>query len=235
MNDIKGFLDYESNKEYAIFVLVQKMRKGIYKNIDKIIVENKDENIPFVKYLKALREQAKTYKKVGEFIKGKIMEKPTDEEFKIYDMVKNEKKNCEPDKLIEEYEKGINLQLKINSDEYSNYFKNLKLFLDCVKDNFMVRFKDIDNLANKEFELLKDFCFFIERYDFKDYGGVSFYINKWDNTFNQTKEYIETVLKKNPINNKNNYRLDGGNLILEAYNADHKIKNIYEIILKFIL
>ena len=229
MNDIKGFLDYESNKEYAIFVLVQKMRNGIYKNIDKIIVENEDENIPFVKYLKALREQAKTYKKVGEFIKGKIMEKPTDEEFKIYDMINKEKENCDPDKLIEEYEQGINFQLKINSDEYSNYFKHLKLFLDSVKDNFMVRFKDIDNLENKEFELLKDFCFFIERYDFKDYDGVSFYVDKWDNTFNQTKEYIETVLKDNSINDINNYRLDDNNLILESYNAKLKTKRIYEI------
>ena len=41
-----------------------------------------------------------------------------------------------------------------------------------------------------------DFIFFLEFFDFKS-DEVYFYINKWKNTFIQSKDYITKIVKQN--------------------------------------
>ena len=67
-----------------------------------------------------------------------------------------------------------------------------------IKSDFENKFNDIENLSDNDFGLLMDFIFFLEFFDFKS-DEVYFYINKWKNTFIQSKDYITKI-----VNNKQN-------------------------------
>jgi hypothetical protein len=71
-----------------------------------------------------------------------------------------------------------------------------------------------------------DFCFFIENYHFNE---IVYYIDKWNDTFEQTTEYIESLLKKKSIQKISEFKLKGNNLVLELYIIPTKEKNIYTI------
>ena len=84
----------------------------------------------------------------------------------------------------------------------------------------------MENLNINDFKLFMDFCFFIEYYHFNE---IVYYIDKWNDTFEQTTEYIESLLKKNSIQKFSEFKLKGNNLVLELYIILKKEKNIYTI------
>ena len=87
---------------------------------------------------------------------------------------------------------------KIGSSDFVKYLSNYRIFLIDLKSDFENKFNDIENLSDNDFGLLLDFIFFLEFFDFKS-DEVYFYINKWKNTFIQSKDYITKI-----VNNKQN-------------------------------
>ena len=151
--DIKGFLiDYEINKELAIFILILKIKKAIVefvKNTYKYQVDKEDPKIKL--YLENLKE-AENHKKVENYITSKnSIEKPTKEEIELYEKIKQLDKDYDANKLIKEISEKINLISKIESKSFSNYFNNFSKFLADTKDDFDEKFKDIANLKNDDF------------------------------------------------------------------------------------
>ena len=76
-----------------------------------------------------------------------------------------------------------------------------------------------------------DFCFFLTHFNFQSLSD--FYINQWNNTFNQSKEVIDKILKLNSHDEINKYSIDKNNsLILEYYDylnnniLNKEVKNI---------
>jgi len=225
-DNIKGFVDHKKNKELTIFILVQNIKKGIFKYVKEIKNYFVKENDPNLKF----KKEIEIYKKVEDYISNRTIEKPTNEDMEIHKKIKQQLNknynNINAIELIEQLREQIILESKINSQSFSNYFKNFSEFLWHIKGNFNKKFKDIENLENNDFELFMDFCFFIAHYDFEK---IPFYIYKWDNTFSQPKEYIEKILEKNSIANVNKYKLENNNLILEVYKHLEKKIEILEI------
>ena len=84
----------------------------------------------------------------------------------------------------------------------------------------------MENLNIDDFKLFMDFCFFIEYYHFNE---IVYYIDKWNDTFEQTTDYIEKLLKKKSIPKFFEFKLKGNSLVLELYIIPKKEKNIYII------
>ena len=126
----------------------------------------------------------------------------------------------------ERYKKTIKIKEKLETERFSTYFNNLSMFLLSIKTKFVNRFNNLENLNIADFKLFMDFCFFIEYYHFNE---IVYYIDKWNDTFEQTTEYIESLLKKNSIQKFSEFKLKGNNLVLELYIIPKKEKNIYTI------
>lgn len=211
---IKGCIVYKNNKELAIYCLVDKIKEGIIKYINKIKndndnIKNEDETIKFIK--QSIKE-GEIFKKVENFMKETTINNtinistPTEEEKALYYSILNSNKNYNADEAIKKAKEHLNFILKIDSKDFLTYFDNYSTFLSDIKENFENRFEDFNNLNENDFELLMDFCFFLEFYDFKS-DTLYFYINKWKNSFKQTNDYINNILKEE----KNNYIYDSKN------------------------
>ena len=226
-DNIRGFTNYEKNKELSIFILVIRIKNGIIKHIKKIgnFIVIKDDSL--IKKQYELIKEAEIFKKVEQYNKNKKNgEKPFDEELDIYELIKKNNNNYNADDSIKQYKENISLISKIYSEDCSIYFENFRSFLDNIQKNFKKRFPNIENLTNEDLELLIDFCFFLEQYDFDD-RTLNFYINKWNNTFYQPREYIEDILKK--ISSKNKYYLENDDFIIEKHVHESKEINIKRI------
>ena len=222
-DDIKGFIDYERNKELERHILVINIKKGIIKHIEGIKNYKVNENDFFVKMQQNIIKEAEIFKKVKEYKLNKKGEMPTDKEMKIYHLKNQTNKNYNPDDDIKFSQKRILLISKINSEDFLNYFDNFATFLANTKNNFKHKFKDIENC---DFDLLMDFCFFLRYYNFKEVS-LDFYTDKWNNTFTQSKEYIEKTVNKYLSNDYNSsYKLEDNSLILEIYKPWRKIIDV---------
>ena len=232
-DDIRGFTNYEKNKELAIFILVIRIKNGIIKHIKKIANFTVNNDDPLIKKQYELIKEAEIFKKVEQYNKNKkIGEKPPDEEIKIYELIKKNNNNYNANESIKQYKENISLISKINSEDCSIYFESFGSFWDNLKVNFKKRFPNIENLTNEDFGLLMDFCFFLEQHSFDD-KTLNFYINKWNNTFFQPREYIEDILKK--ISSKNKYYLENDDLIIEKHVHESKQIKIKRIKAKLII
>ena len=157
-------------------------------------------------------------------------EKPNEDEYDIFHKVAKLYKDYNPEKVKEQLSEQIALNSKIESKFFFWYFNNFSKFLNRIRKNFNLRFADIANMSDKDLDLFLDFCFFLAHFNFAS-NETNFYIKKWNNTFVQTKEYIENKIKENSIKNVKNYRLENNNLIYEAYYDEglfetKEIKNI---------
>ena len=225
-DNIRGFTDYEKNKELAIYFLVIRIKVGIIKHIKKIedfFINNDD---PLIKMQKLIKNDAEIFKKVERYEIYNTGEEPSDEEKEKYKIMKKSNNNYNDDDFIEQCNENIILISKIYSQDFLIYFENLKTFLSKIKINFDKRFQNIKNLTNEDFGLLIDFCFFLVHYDFKS-KSLNFYIKKWNNTFYQSREFIKTFLER--ISFKNKYYLENDDLIMEEYDDILKQVNIKRI------
>ena len=143
-------------------------------------------------------------------------------EIKLY------KKNNDEENALNKIREDIIIYSKILSQEFDFYFEQFSNFLNAVEINFKKRFNDIENLNNKDFELFNDFCFFLAYYNFQNLSFNE--ISKWNNSFEQSDNYIEQTLKINSHDKINRYKIEGNDLILEIYNF--KKKYIYTKIVK---
>ena len=227
-DNVKGFLlDYKINKELSIYISVLEIKKGIIKFIKNIKYYHINKGDPIIKIQLEKLKEAEIYKKIEDYkIKNYNFIKPNKEELEIYEKIKQENKNYNANKMIEEYKEKITLKSKIESQSFSNYFENFAKFLSYIKKKFDKKFKDIENLENEDFELFKEFCNFIANHNFRE---ISLYINKWNDTFSQTNEYIRSKLEINSNDNINKYKLENNNLILEIYDNFAKNVEIKEI------
>ena len=185
---IKGFTDYNRNKELSIFIIVQNIKQRILNRIDEIEVKQNNNNKDNI----SIYFDKQTLEK----------EEPT------------------------LYKKIIKIKEKLENESFSTYFNNLSMFLLSVKKKFVKRFNNLENLNITDFKLFMDFCFFIEYYHFNE---IVYYIDKWNDTFEQTTDYIESLLKMKSIPKFSEFKLKGNNLILELYIIPKKEKNIYTI------
>ena len=227
---IKGFTDYSTNKELSIFIIVQNIKKRILNHIDEIEIKknNYKDNIS-ISFDKKMLEEAEIFKKVIDFDKNLSKEEPTQEEREKYNKrrtVLSIQDIDNIDKIIERYKKTIKIKEKLETESFSKYFNNLSLFLLSVEEKFIKRFNNLENLNIDDFKLFMDFCFFIEYYHFNE---IVYYIDKWNDTFEQTTNYIEILLKENSIPKFSEFKLKGNNLVLELYIIPKKEKNIYTI------
>ena len=225
-DNIRGFTSYEKNKELAIYILVTRIKNGIIKHIKKICNFDVINDDPLIQFQNQLIEKAEIFRKVDIYNKFKIGEKPPDKENEIYELIKKNNNNYNADDSIKQYKENISLYSKICSKDFSEYFDNFRSFIYNIKGNFYKRFPNILNLSNEDFGLLTDFCFFLEQHDFNA-KTLNFYINKWNNTFYQTREYIVDILKK--ISSKNKYYLDNDDFIIEKHVHESKEINIKRI------
>jgi len=214
---IKGFTDYSTNKELSIFIIVQNIKKRILNRIDEMeIKQNNNKDSISIYYDKKLLKEAEIFKKVIDFDKNISKEEPTQEEREKYNIRK-------ADLSIKD---TIKIKEKLETESFSKYFNNLSLFLLSVEENFNKRFNNLENLNIDDFKLFMDFCFFIEYYHFNE---IVYYIDKWNDTFEQTTDYIEILLKKKSIPKFSEFKLKGNSLVLELYIIPKKEKNIYTI------
>ena len=233
-DNIKGFINYKTNKELTIYILVINIKKGIAKYVNKIKNYEINNNDPIIKYQQEMLKESQIFKKVENYLSNKAFEIPTNKEIEIHKKIKQFNKNYNINninEIIEQLKEQIILESKINSNTFSKYFENFSEFLGLIKTNFDIKFNNIESLENNEFELFMYFCFFITYYDFET---IYFYSDKWNNTLSQSKEYIEKILNQNSITNVNKYKLENNNLILEVYKHFEKkiiikeIKNIHK-------
>ena len=227
MNEIKGFADYSSNKELVIYNLGRRILNGIIQHINNF-KNNKiiEKNFP-IEFEEEAIKKAKIYQKIE-----KLIEKNPDaiipkDEKEIYEKLKANK-NYNAKKAIEEFEKKIDLIKKISSEEFSLYFIHFKYFLSGIKNNFNLRFKNIDNIENKDINLFIEFCFFLESYNFES-DSYNYYTDKWNNTFYQTKEIIEKEMKKNSKYKIIEYTLVNEDMIVTNYVQIDRTKYIISI------
>jgi len=224
-NYIRGFTDYASNKELSIFILVRNIKKGIIKRLNKINVYKVDEKNPMINLLQNMITEAKIVKKVYDFDNKISNIKPSDKEREIY----FKRKSCikgNINKTIKMLEESIILRSKFDDEDFISYFQKLSNFLMQVKENFDIRFNCIDNLSVNDFNLLMDFCLFIQHCNFND---SCLYLYRWIDTFKQTIEIINDILKKNSIPNFKEYELKDNTLILRLFNVLSKEKLVIEI------
>ena len=223
INDIKGFTDYLSNKELSIFIIVLRIKKGIIKHIKEIEKYKINEKNPLIKLEMGMLKEAEIVKKCRE---GHF-EECSPEEIELF----KKRNNLIPeniDDFIKVLKDNIDTRAKIECDNFSIYFENLSYFLISVKTNFKKRFADIDHLENEEFFLFRDFCFFIEYYNF-NYFNADFFIDKWNNTFFQPKEYVEKYIKENSIPGVKEYELQDNVLTIKMYYELRKQIHVMEI------
>ena len=227
---IKGFTDYSTNKELSIFIIVQNIKKRILNRIDEMeIKQNNNKDSISIFFDKQMLKEAEIFKKVIDFDKNLSKEEPTQEEREKYNKrrtVLSIQDIDNIDKIIERYKKTIKIKEKLETESFSKYFNNLSLFLLSVEENFNKRFNNLENLNIDDFKLFMDFCFFIEYYHFNE---IVYYIDKWNDTFEQTTDYIEILLKEKSIPKFFEFKLKGNSLVLELYIIRKKEKNIYTI------
>ena len=133
--------------------------------------------------------------------------KEQEAEIKLY------KKNTDEENALNKIREDIIIYSKISSQEFDFYFEQFSNFLNAVEINFKKRFNYIENLNNKDFELFNDFCFFLAYYNFQNLSFNE--INKWNNSFEQSDNYIEQTLKNNSFDKINRYKIEGNDLILK--------------------
>ena len=209
--DIKGFTDYNKNKELSIYFLVKKVKEGIIKRINKIekfIINDKDQSI---KMLQKMKEEAKVFQRVDDFNKNKTDIEPSDKEKEIYEYLIKINKNYNAEQMIKDADNRIIFISKLDSQDFALYMENYASFLSAIKKEFKARFNDIENLSESDFELFRKFCLFLQYYNFND-SKLNFYIKKWKNTFTQNENYILNAIKMNQ--NANFYEYDQKNNIL---------------------
>ena len=226
--EIRGYTDYQRNKELTLYILVKNIIKGIAKHINDIKISRNIKEDPEILLHLMMLDEAKKLKKVEDYDNGNTKEAPTPEERKLYEDRKD-RITKDLKETINDLEEEINIRNKIYSKEFITYFSNFKNFLAQVKENFNNRFENIENLKDNDFILLKDFCLYLQHYDFLAGKDINIYVIKWNNTFTQTKEDIQTVLEQNTIKNLNEYYLMNDDLILKVYNLALKQIQIVKV------
>lgn len=222
---VKGFIDYNSNKELAILILVLKIKGGIYKNINKIESSKESEKNPLVILQKNFLKESEAIKHVLDKKNGKTNIDPTDEEKKIYE-VRKDFIVGDIDITIKQIKENILIMTKVATNQFSTFFNNFKKFFLVIKPNFFNRFGNLDNLKNNDFELLRYFCFFVQHYIFDDF---SFYAIKWNDTFDRNAKSIDDIIKQNTIANIQEYTIKNNILTFKQSDILSKIINIIEV------
>ena len=227
---VKGLFNFQKNKELTTFLMLQEIKSCIKEYVKGIINYQINEDDLMVKEYRKRIEEIKVFQKVSLYNPLMNNEKPNEEEYDIFHKVATLYKDYNPEKVKEQLSEQIALNSKIESKFFFWYFNNFSKFLNRIKKNFNLRFGNIANMSDKDFELFLDFCFFLAHFNFAS-NETNFYIKKWNNTFIQTTEYIENKIKEKSIKNVKNYRLENNNLIYEAYYDEglfetKEIKNI---------
>ena len=223
-DEIKGVSEYSSNKELVIYNLYRRISKGIIQHINNFHNFKPLQNNLLLETEENSIKEAKIFLKVENFISKNSEEEISEEENKIYNNLKS-LKNYNAKQTIKESEKKIDLIRKISSEEFSIYFTHFKDFLRGIKKNFNLRFKNMENLENKDISLLIEFCFFLENYNFEG-DLTNFYIDKWNDTFYQTKEIIEEEIKNNSKVNLLEYTLINKDMVITQYKHSQRTKDI---------
>jgi hypothetical protein len=219
--------NYTENRELSLYILVHNMKYGIIENVNKIKnYSNNNNNKLITKTLKILND-AKIYKKVEDFYKNKLSDKPEETEIEIYKQIKKKYKEYDAEEIIIQLKDQVNLMLKVDSKEFITYFKNYSNFIIKILDNFNKRFKDIEKLDDNDFELFMNFAFFLTHYDFK--FQINFYSNKWNNTFYQPMEYMKKIIEKTSVDNSCQFKINNNDLDLEIYDNRNKLLIIMEL------
>ena len=213
---VKGLFDFQKNKELTTFLMLQEIKSCIKEYVKGIINYQINEDDLMVKEYRKRIEEIKVFQKVSLYNPLMDNEKPNEDEYDIFHKVTKLYKDYNPEKVKEQLSEQIALNSKIESKFFFWYFNNFSKFLNRIRKNFNLRFGNIANMSDKDFELFLDFCFFLAHFNFAS-NETNFYIKKWNNTFIQTTEYIENKIKENSIKNVRNFRLEKNNLIYEAY------------------
>lgn len=227
---VKGLFDFQKNKELTMFLMLQEIKSCIKEYVKGIINYQINEDDLIVKEYRKRIEEIKVFQKVSLYNPLMNNEKPNEDEYDIFHKVATLYKDYNQEKVKEQLSEQIALNSKIGSKFFFWYFNNFSKFLNRIRKNFNLRFGNIANMSDKDFELFLDFCFFLAHFNFAS-NETNFYVKKWNNTFIQTTEYIEKKIKEKSIKNVKNYRLEKNNLIYEAYYngaliETKKIKNI---------
>ena len=230
---IKGIsYNYLENRELTLYILVHNMKYGIIEHVKQIKNYTINSNNKLILKTLEILNKAKIYKKVKDYNSNKISNKPGLEEIEIYDQIKVRYESYNAEEIINQLNDEVNLMQKVDSEDFIEYFNNYASFILRVINNFNKRFKDIEKLNDKDFELFMNFSFFLTHYDFQ--YQMNFYVNKWNNTFYQPIEYMEKIMDKASLNNSCQFKINNNNLILEIYNNLNKsiivieLKNINE-------
>ena len=120
-DNIKGFINYKTNKELTIYILVINIKKGIAKYVNKIKNYEINNNDPIIKYLQEMLKESQIFKKVENYLSNKAFEIPTNEEIEIHKKIKQFNKNYNINninEIIEQLNEQIILESKINSNTF---------------------------------------------------------------------------------------------------------------------
>jgi hypothetical protein len=88
-DNIKGFINYKTNKELTIYILVINIKKGIAKYVNKIKNYEINNNDPIIKYQQEMLKESQIFKKVENYLSNKAFEIPTNEEIEIHKKIRN--------------------------------------------------------------------------------------------------------------------------------------------------
>lgn len=223
---IKGVLEYSSNKNLFLYNLFRRIINGIIQHINTFKNFKPTENDFLIKMLEKEIKEANVYLKAEKLKSNNLNleEILSKEEQDIYKRLIN-KEDYDANKAIKESEKKIELINKINTKDFTLYFTHFKEFLKETKKNFDLRFKNINNLEQKDISLFIDFCFFLESYNFER-DLTKFYIDKWNDTFCQTKESIKKITEKNSKAKMLEYQLIDKDMAIIKYDHSEQIKDI---------
>ena len=228
-DSVNGIVDYNQNRELYLIILINIIKNGIEDHIKNIKELNLPQENEIIAKFKQQVEDIKIFIKIEDSILTKKEIELKKEEIIAYEKIKaiyKDKINAES--ALNKINKDIITFSKISSQEFDKYFDKFSDFLNVIEINFKKRFIDIENLNNKDFELFNHFCFFLTHYNFEILS--IFEINKWNNSFNQTDNYIEKVLRYNSHDNINRYIIEDNDLILEIY--DFKKNKLYKKIVR---
>ena len=100
-NNIKGFVDYDTNKELTIFILVTNIKKGIAKYVNEIKKYQINQDDPIIKFQQRKLKESQIFKKVEDYKLNKELQKPTNVELEIYQRIKQFNKNYNNENIDE--------------------------------------------------------------------------------------------------------------------------------------
>jgi len=100
-NNIKGFVDYNINKELTIFILVTNIKKDIAKYVNEIKKYQINQDEPIIKFQQRKLKESQIFKKVEDYKINIELQKPTNEELEIHRRIKQFNKNYNNENIDE--------------------------------------------------------------------------------------------------------------------------------------